>query len=596
MSKNARPSPLLRLLAYAGPFRAATWRASTYSVLNKLFDLAPPVLIGAAVDVVVQKEHSWLARLGIADPGRQLLVLALLTVFIWAMESLFEYLFALEWRNLAQLLQHDLRMDAYDHVQMLEMAWFEDRSTGGLLAILNDDINQLERFLDSGANEILQLITTVLAIGGLFLVIAPDVAWPAMLPMPFIVWGSLRYQRRLEPRYAAVRERVAVLAGLLANNLGGIVTIKSFTAEARELARVGEESQNYAQANREAIRLSAGFTPLIRMVIVLGFIAMLVLGGRQALAGTLDVGAYSVMVFMIQRLLWPLTRLGQTLDQYQRAMASTTRVLDLLDTPVGIVDGPQRLDPSSVRGDIRVEDLSFAYADGRPVLKDLSLDFPAGRTVAIVGSTGSGKTTLIKLLLRFYDPTAGRVTLDGVDLRELALADLRGAVGLVSQDVFLFHGSVRENIAYGRPDATDAEILAAAKVAEAQDFIEDLPQGYDTIVGERGQKLSGGQRQRISIARAVLVDPPVLVLDEATSSVDNETEAAIQRSLARIAVGRTTIVIAHRLSTVRHADRTYVLSDGRLAESGQHEELVAAGGIYAGLWAVQTGETVTETA
>ncbi|MCB9177096.1 MAG: ABC transporter ATP-binding protein [Caldilineae bacterium] len=592
MTATERRRPLPRLLAYARPHRGRIWIASAFSVLNKLFDLAPPVLIGAAVDVVVQQEHSWLARFGVVEPERQLILLAALTALIWICESVFEYLFSVAWRNLAQDLQHDLRMDAYAHVQDLELAYYEDRSTGGLLAILNDDINQLERFLDGGANDILQLVTTVLAIGGLFLYLAPGVAWPAMLPMPFIIWGSLRYQRFLEPRYAAVRERVSVLSGLLANNLSGIVTIKSFAAEPREVERVEIESRHYAEANRAAIRLSSAFTPLIRMLIVLGFIAMLVLGGRQVLAGTLDVGAYSVMVFMIQRLLWPLTRLGQTLDQYQRAMASTTRVMDLLDTPVGIVGGRERLAAGAIRGEIRFEDVDFAYSDGRPVIEGLRLEMPAGDTVAIVGPTGSGKTTLIKLLLRFYDPTAGRITLDGQDLRALELSSLRSAIGLVSQDVYLFHGSVRENIAYGRPEASEAEVVEAAKVAEAHDFILQLPQGYDTLVGERGQKLSGGQRQRISIARAVLVDPPVLVLDEATSSVDNETEAAIQRSLERIAVGRTTIVIAHRLSTVRRADRTYVLEAGRLREAGTHEELVARGGIYAGLWAVQTGERV----
>jgi ATP-binding cassette subfamily B protein len=530
--------------------------------------------------------------LGIADLEMQLWALAGLTVIIWACESIFEYAFAQAWRNLAQTLQHDLRLDAYDHVQDLEMAYYEDQSTGGLLAILNDDVNQLERFLDSGANDILQLVTTISVIGGIFLYIAPDVAWPAMLPMPFIVWGSLRFQRRLEPRYARVREQVSILSGLLANNLSGIVTIKSFTRENYETERVEAESQAYALANREAIRLSSAFTPIIRMVIVMGFLAMLVLGGRKALAGDLDVGAYSVMVFMIQRLLWPLTRLGQTLDLYQRAMASTNRVMDLLDTKVGIVGGARSLPLAAVQGDIRFEDVSFAYADGRPILKGLSLEMPAGETVAIVGATGSGKSTLIKLLLRFYDPTKGSVTLDGVDLRELNLADLRGAIGLVSQDVYLFHGSVRENIAYGRPDATEAEIIEAAKIAEAHDFIMELTDGYDTIVGERGQKLSGGQRQRVSIARAILKDPPVLVLDEATSSVDNETEAAIQRSLDRIAVDRTTIVIAHRLSTVRGAHRTYVLEEGELREAGTHDELVEGDGIYAGLWRVQTGERV----
>jgi len=281
--------------------------------------------------------------------------------------------------------------------------------------------------------------------------------------------------------------------------------------------------------------------------------------------------------------------LGETFDLYQRAMASSIRVFDLLDTEVGIKDGPRSLALDDVAGEIAFDDVGFRYARGKPVLEDLNLVFRAGQTSAVVGPTGSGKTTLVKLLLRYYDVTEGQIRLDGTGLSELALRDLRRSVGLVSQDVFLFHGTVHENIAYGRLDASRADVIAAARTAEAHAFITELPDGYETVVGERGQKLSGGQRQRISIARAILKDPPILVLDEATSSVDNETEAAIQRSLETIAVGRTTIVIAHRLSTVRHADIIYVLQRGRLVEQGHHDDLVATDGVYASLWNVQTG-------
>jgi ATP-binding cassette subfamily B protein len=566
--------------------------ASLYSILNKIFDLAPPLLIGAAVDTVVERQNSLVARLGVVDVGQQLLVLAGASVVIWVLESVFEYLYKVAWRNLAQTLQHELRLDAYDHVQHLKLAFFEDRTTGGLLAVLNDDINQLERFLNVGINDIWQVITTMLVVGSIFFYTAPTVAWLAAIPMPFIIWGSIRYQRLLEPKYAAVREQVGMLNAQLANNLSGIATIKSFTAESHELGRVGLESDRYREANRSAIALSSAFVPLIRMLIMGGFIAILISGGNMTINGTLAVGAYSVLIFMTQRLLWPLTSLGETLDLYQRSMASTDRALDLLDADALLPDGKKTLDAKKVNGEIELENISFEYqnTDNISVIHNLSLRMPAGETIGIVGSTGAGKTTLVKLLLRFYDVQKGCIRLDGHDLRGLRVKDLRRAIGFVSQDVYLFHGTVRENIAYGTFHATDEQVVEAARIAEAHEFIMSLPQGYDTIVGERGQKLSGGQRQRVSIARAVLKDPPVLILDEATSSVDNETEALIQRSLEKIAVGRTTIVIAHRLSTIRNADRIFVLERGRLVEQGRHDELVASGGIYARLWGVQTGE------
>lgn len=582
--------PLVRLLTYMRPHRHQVLLATLFSILNKVFDLAPPALIGAAVDILVKRENSLIGQLGIESVRTQLWVLAGITLAVWIFESIFEYTYALYWRFLAQTVEHELRVDAYGHVQNLEMAYFEDRSTGGLMAILNDDINQLERFLDSGANNLLQIITSVIVIEALFLVSAPSVAWLTVLPIPVIIWGSLRFQTLLSPRYAAVREHVSDLNHQLANNLGGIATIKSFTAETHEVKRLATTSEGYRQANHKAIVLSSAFSPLIRMAVVSGFIAIMIFGGQLALDGKLDVGLYSTLVFMTQRLLWPLTRLGETFDQYQRAMASTNRVLDLLDEKPQIVNGPQPLALNEVRGEVAFEDVYFTYAQRQGVIRGLSLRIPAGDTAAIVGATGAGKSTIVKLLLRFYDVTGGRICIDGHDLRDLKLDDLRGAIGFVSQDVFLFHGTVRENIAYGTFNASMEQIIEAATIAEAHEFIMALPNGYDTIVGERGQKLSGGQRQRISIARAVLKDPPILILDEATSSVDNETEAAIQRSLERIAVGRTTIVIAHRLSTVRNADRIFVLENGQLHEQGHHEDLVHGTGIYATLWRVQTGE------
>lgn len=587
--------PLSRLIRYSRPYRRSVLLASSFSVLNKIFDIAPPLLIGVAVDIVVQREDSFLATAGVEDVQTQLYVLAGLTLLIWIMESIFEYANRIYWRNLAQVIEHDMRLDAYAHVQSLDLSYFEDQSTGGLMSILNDDINQLERFLDVGANSLLQVITTVIIIGGIFFFSAADVAWMALLPMPIIIYGSIWFQRMLTPRYMAVREKVSLLNGQLSNNLTGISTIKSFTAEAHEVERIRKESQAYEDSNRSAIAFSSAFSPLIRMAIVAGFIAILIFAGQKTLDGEMEIGVYSVMIFLTQRLLWPLTSLGETFDQYQRAMASTTRILDLLNIQPTITDGAVNLPLTDVRGELRLEDVHFAYADGQEVVKGMSFDIPAGNTIAIVGATGAGKSTVIKLLLRFYDVTSGRICLDGHDIRDLNLNDLRKTIGLVSQDVFLFHGTVKENITYGTFDAKMDDIIEATKIAEAHEFIMQLPQGYDTIVGERGQKLSGGQRQRISIARAILKNPPVLILDEATSSVDNETEAAIQRSLEKIVVGRTTIVIAHRLSTVRNAHRIFVLENGQVREQGRHEDLLNMDGLYAALWRVQTGERLLAT-
>jgi len=539
--------------------------------------------------VVVRQEGSFLADFGIPDPFHQMLFLGVITIAVWGFESLFQFFLQVLWRNLSQTLQHNLRLDAYGHMQNLDMAWFEDSSTGRLVAILNDDVNQLERFLDGGANALIQVATSVIAVGSVFFYVSPQIALMAFTPVPVILIGAFWFQRRAQPLYANVREKVGLLSTRLANNISGIATIKSFTREKHELEALRVESDAYVQANRGAIRISSAFIPIIRMAILVGFVATLIYGGKLTLNGELNAGAYSVLVFLTQRLLWPLTRLAETIDLYERAMASTRRILNLIEVPIRTRGGNTSLPIESIKGELAFENVHFSYSDGTTVLSDVSLTVKQGETIAVVGQTGSGKSTLMKLLLRFYSPVSGRVKLDDMDISEIKTADLRAAFGLVSQDVFLFHGTVAENIAYGRPGADQADIEAAAKAAEAHEFILQLPKAYETIVGERGQKLSGGQRQRISIARAVLKDPPVLILDEATSAVDNETEAAIQRSMQVITQGRTTLVVAHRLSTIVSADRIYVLEAGQIQEMGSHKELVQKNGLYAALWRVQAG-------
>ena len=566
-------------------------RGIIYSVLNKIFDLAPPVLIGIAIDIVVEGSDSFIGNLGYSDRRQQLIILAVLTFIIWGLESAFDYIAAVTWRNISQDIEHSLRTDAFNNVLGLDLAFFENKSSGRLMAILNDDVNQLETFLDNGANRLVQTATTVLVIGGTFLYISPLVAVFAFIPIPIIIFGSLRFTNRIAERYTKIRNDIENLNANLSNSITGILTVKSFNREKKESERITLSSNEVKSANYHAIRLSAAFIPIIRIAILFGFTATLLIGGFLALDGEIKVATYSVMLFITQRLLWPLTELGVIFDSYQKAMASFRRIINLKNTTPTIDNGNEKL--TSFNKKIEISNLNFEYVKNFPVLNDISIDINKGQTTAIVGSTGSGKSTLIKLVLRLYDSTSGEIKFDGKNIRDLELDSLRNKIGLVSQDIFLFEGSVFENIAYGNLDAKDEEVWEAAKLSESDKFINLLPNKENTIVGERGQKLSGGQRQRISIARAILKNPEILILDEATSAVDNETEAAIQRSINTLKEGRTVIAIAHRLSTIRNAEIIYVLEEGKVVESGNHESLLEINGVYSKLWSVQTGEKIS---
>jgi len=566
-------------------------RGIIYSVLNKIFDLAPPVLIGIAIDIVVEGSDSFIGNLGYSDRRQQLIILAVLTFIIWGLESAFDYIAAVTWRNISQDIEHSLRTDAFNNVLGLDLAFFENKSSGRLMAILNDDVNQLETFLDNGANRLVQTATTVLVIGGTFLYISPLVAVFAFIPIPIIIFGSLRFTNRIAERYTKIRNDIENLNANLSNSITGILTVKSFNREKKESERITLSSNEVKSANYHAIRLSAAFIPIIRIAILFGFTATLLIGGFLALDGEIKVATYSVMLFITQRLLWPLTELGVIFDSYQKAMASFRRIINLKNTTPTIDNGNENL--TSFNEKIEISNLNFEYVKNFPVLNDISIDINKGQTTAIVGSTGSGKSTLIKLILRLYDSTSGEIKFDGKNIRDLELDSLRNKIGLVSQDIFLFEGTVFENIAYGNLDAKEEEVWEAAKLSESDKFINLLPNKENTIVGERGQKLSGGQRQRISIARAILKNPEILILDEATSAVDNETEAAIQRSINTLKEGRTVIAIAHRLSTIRNAEIIYVLEEGKVVESGNHESLLEINGVYSKLWSVQTGEKIS---
>ena len=566
-------------------------RGIIYSILNKLFDLAPPVLIGVAIDIVVEGSDSFIGNLGYADRRQQLIILAIVTFIIWGLESSFDYIAAVTWRNISQDIEHSLRTDTFNNVLGLDLAFFENKSSGRLMAILNDDVNQLETFLDNGANRLVQTATTVVVIGGTFLYISPLVAVFAFIPIPVIIFGSLKFTSRIAERYSKIRNDIENLNANLSNSITGILTVKSFNRERKESERITTSSREVKSANYHAIKLSAAFIPIIRIAILFGFTATLLIGGFLALDGEIKVATYSVMLFITQRLLWPLTELGIIFDAYQKAMASFRRIVNLKNTKATIENGSNKL--VNFNDKIQISNLNFEYVQNFPVLNDISIDIKKGETSAIVGSTGSGKSTLIKLLLRLYDSTSGEIIFDNDDIKDLEIDSLRNKIGLVSQDIFLFEGTVFENIAYGNLNASEEEVWEAARLSESDKFINLLPNKEKTIVGERGQKLSGGQRQRISIARAILKNPEILILDEATSAVDNETEAAIQRSINTLKKGRTVIAIAHRLSTIRNAEIIYVLEEGRIVESGNHESLLDIKGVYSKLWSVQTGEKIS---
>lgn len=553
----------------------------------------PPFLTAWFIDSVSGQAPRWLKEwLGYDTTLSMITFLSVLTIIVFGMESFFEWIFKRGFLRLGQRVQHDLRMVTYRKMQSREMAFFENQRTGNLMAILNDDINQLERFINSIFNEIIQLIVLVVFAGWALCVTSLELGLIGMTPIPLIILGSFFYQRKVAPLYKVVREQVGWLAARLENNISGIQVIKSFTAEKFEETRVRTASEAYRDANFKAIRWSAVFIPIIRMFIALGFTATLFLGAYWVIyePERFTLGGLAFFAMMIQRLLWPVTRLGFIFDEYERARAASRRIFSLLDAEPKIKDPELPAATSDKGGTIQWQEVYFGYTPGQTILRHIQLLIKRGETIGIAGPTGSGKTTFIKLLMRLYDVDQGSIRLDGTDIRELRIRDLRKSMALVSQEVYLFHGTIEENIAYGMESVELSQVQAAAQKAQLHDFINSLPLGYQTIVGERGIKLSGGQRQRLSIARAILKNAPIIILDEATSAVDTETEKDIQHNLSQLTQNKTAIIVAHRLSTIRHADRILVFDQGRIVERGSHEALLAQGGIYEELWRIQTGK------
>ncbi len=552
----------------------------------------PPVMVGWIIDTVSGLPPNWIQELTkTSDNWTIAIFCSILIIVIFGLESLFQWMYQLSFMRLAQRVQNDLRVDTYNKLQQREIAYFEKERTGNLMSMMNDDINQLERFLNTGFNDLIQLLVLFIFATITISLVSWEMALIGMLPIPLILFGSFYYQKKIAPHYTNIRESVGELSNRLENNISGIAVIKSFTAELFELNRVKKASDNYQDVNFDAIKLSAVFVPLIRMLIAFGMAGAMLLGAYWILngSGKITLGELTFFSMMIQRLLWPITRLGQIFDSFERARSSARRVFGLMDAPSHLPDPEQPVALGVVQGNIVFDQVHFQYSEATPILNGISFNIPAGKMIGFAGTTGAGKTTLVKLLLRLYDVTSGKILLEGKDLRAVTKKDIRSQIALVSQDVYLFHGTIAENIAYSNETATQETLVAAAVKAELHTFISSLPQGYQTIVGERGIKLSGGQRQRLSLARAILKDAPILILDEATSAVDTETERAIQRNLLQLTSEKTAIVIAHRLSTIRQADCIYILDKGQIAESGKHQELLDLNSIYAGLWNVQTG-------
>lgn len=589
-SRSTGKPPLLRLLANTEPHRKLRRRVVALSVANGLEDATPPLLLGLAVDTVSRGSGSLLASVGFKTMGSRLFAMGGLSVGFWMLSALIEYLNDRAKAELANAVRHDLRVALYNRIQTLDVGQVECKEVSDWIAVIDADVNQVHGFIRQGMNPFFGTATNLAIVAGTFLVVSPTFALVQLLMLPPLIYASKALLGPIRSGYMKARDDGESMGALLSGNLHGMSTIASFNAQDLEGERFRAASQRFTQSIRNAERIEAMYVPSLRAIAGAGFVTSIVWGSVKVSHGTLSMGALNTMALTQLRLLSAIARLGYGLDQYQKTATALDRIYTTLDARASIVGGTVALPRSRVRGEIVFSGVTFGYDPNRPVLRSLSLRCPAGKRVGIVGATGAGKSTVLKLALRFHDPQSGRITVDGENIDDLSLSDLREAISLVSQQVTLFAGSIHDNIAYGRRDALRSEVIEAAKIAEAHEFIMALPDQYDTRLGYGALSLSGGQRQRLAIARAVLSDRPIVLFDEATSALDFETEAALQRSLDAFVADRTTVIVAHRLSTVRHADIIYVLSDGEVSECGTHEELVAARGAYAGMWMIQTGE------